>query len=232
MYWILILQDEQKRLDDELDKEVEELEKKYEPLRQTLYQRREELINGKAEPEEKELNDLKSYEDLPEDKVSSGFYLIDPKNTKEIPMFWLRAMKNNIIIRQHIGKSDEHILKSLIDIKGEKMEGKNYKLTFIFSENEHFHNKELTKTMIIDKDDDQKCLKSIGIKIDWKDTTSDKTHTSMTVLSMRNLVVNLQRVQQELNQRLISLVSLILKSYQRNVVYWRCKEGIESWMKS
>jgi hypothetical protein len=155
-----------------------------------LYKRREQLINGLVDPEEQELNDLESYEYSAEDKVSSRFYLTDPKNSKEIPFFWLKALRNNVILKQCISKSDEDILKHLIDIRGEKVQGNSYKLTFVFTENEYFVNKELVKLMVIDKGDDQKCIKAVGTDIEWKEKNGSTPRTAMMILSMRNFTSN------------------------------------------
>jgi len=155
-----------------------------------LYKRREQLVNGLADPKEKELSDLERYEYSVEDKVPNRFHLGYPENSKEIPLFWLKALGNNAILKQYISKSDENILKHLIDIRGEKVQGNSYKLTFVFSENEYFANKELIKLMIIDNDDDHKCIKAIGTNIEWKGKNANTPRTAMMVLSMRKFIIH------------------------------------------
>lgn len=167
---------------------MEELERKYEALRKPLYRRREELINGVADPEEKELRDLKNYGEAAAGEGDCE----NLKGRKDIPMFWLKAMENNPILSKYIDEADKCILESLTDIRGEKEEGNNYKLTFVFAKNDYFTNKELIKIMIVDKDNDRRCLKTVGTNIMWKlkDNNATRVTKSETVLPMRKQSVN------------------------------------------
>lgn len=165
--------------------EVERLERKYQEFRKPLYKRRRELVNNTDDPEEKELADLQRYEDPSASKPMDIPHLEELKSGKEIPSFWVTAIRNNGFIRRYVSLSDRKILESLVDVAGEKEEGNNYKLTFVFAENEYFTNKELTVSLIVDKQNDLKCLKVIGTTIDWKDKPGATVTTAASAMRKR-----------------------------------------------
>ena len=90
-----------------------------------------------------------------------------------IPDFWLRALQNNMMIAEEIQEHDIPILRHLEDIKASTSLGegrKGFQLAFCFGENAYFTNKMLTKTYLMDPDDDDECLeRAVGCKIDWQE---------------------------------------------------------------
>jgi len=148
---------------------IDALERKYEKLFEIWDEKREEIINGKREPEESELILLEEFK-IPTKK--KGISLVDPeelKANKGFPEFWARAMRNNPVLESYMKEFDLPILNFVTDIKAKKEEGNSYKITFTFAPNDYFTNTQLTKTMIMDKKDDQICKETIGTEIEWKE---------------------------------------------------------------
>jgi len=89
-----------------------------------------------------------------------------------VPNFWLQALQNNMITSEEVQKDDVPVLAHLMDIKySTKLnEGKKgFQLAFVFSPNEYFEDEILTKTYLMDPEDDDECLtKAIGTDIKWK----------------------------------------------------------------
>eukprot|EP00966_Prymnesium_polylepis_P300515 6944699-Prymnesium_polylepis.1 len=89
-----------------------------------------------------------------------------------VPDFWLQAFQNNMILAEEVQKADEDALKHLTDIKASTKlsDGKKgFQLAFCFSPNPYFENEVLTKTYLLDPDDEDECLqKSVGCDIAWK----------------------------------------------------------------
>jgi nucleosome assembly protein 1-like 1 len=128
-------------------------------LTKPLYERRNAIISGTAEPtpeeitagEAQSLKDDPDYESLP---APTGADASSPANG--IPEFWLTALRNHLGLSELITERDEGALKSLLDIrlsyldtKREGGEGKpGFVLSFVFAPNEYFTNEVLTKTYI------------------------------------------------------------------------------------
>lgn len=77
-----------------------------------------------------------------------------------------------MITAEEVQKDDVPILEHLVDIKYSNKLGegkKGFQLAFVFSKNEYFEQEVLTKTYLMDPDDDDECLtKAIGTDITWK----------------------------------------------------------------
>ncbi len=131
--------------------------------------KREELVNGLREPEAEELAKLEEYKEPTAEKGKSELDVEQLKASKGFPQFWLKAMENSRILKHYIKEHDEPILKFLTNVKTERLNDNDYKLTFTFAPNEYFKNTELTKTMIMDKEDSDICKETIGTEIQWNE---------------------------------------------------------------
>jgi nucleosome assembly protein 1-like 1 len=144
------IQQEHSKLEDEFQKEVLELEKKYFAKFTPLYEKRAEIVNGKAEPTEEEVNagddgnDDEQAEGASDDSAPKQGNVAE--DVKGIPEFWLSAMKNQTTLAEMITDRDEAALKHLTDIRMEYLEKPGFRLIFEFAENEFFNNKTITKT--------------------------------------------------------------------------------------
>ena len=111
------------------------------------------------------------------DKKKAPFYKqrCDIVNAADggVPKFWLGALQNNMITAEEIQPHDEEPLSYLTDIKASSKLGggqKGFQLAFVFKPNPYFEETMLTKTYLMDPDDDDECLtKAVGTDITWKD---------------------------------------------------------------
>lgn len=142
------VQKEHSKLEAQFQEEVLQLEKKYFAKFTPLYEKRAKIVNGQEEPTEVEIAAGKEDEDSEDEEDE------EPKEKKEVstevmtgvPEFWLSAMKNNVLLAETITERDEAALKHLTDIRLSYLDTPGFKLHFVFSENEFFSNKEITKT--------------------------------------------------------------------------------------
>ncbi|KAJ5743757.1 Nucleosome assembly protein 1 [Penicillium manginii] len=173
------IQKEHSKLEAQFQEEVLELEKKYFAKFTPLYERRSTIINGSAEPTEKEVEEGK--EDEEEDEEDEETKESEKKEQEDesespatgIPEFWLSAMKNQVSLAEMITDRDEEALKQLTDIRMEYLDCPGFRLIFEFAENEFFTNKTITKTYYY-KDEsgyggDFIYDHAEGSKIDWKE---------------------------------------------------------------
>ncbi|PNY18321.1 nucleosome assembly protein [Tolypocladium capitatum] len=147
------IQKEHSKLEAEFQEEVLQLEKKYFAKFTPLYEKRADIVNGKAEPTEEE---VKAGEDDEEERqqlrdegaaAESVPKQVDtPDNVTGIPEFWLSAMKNQVTLAETITDRDEAALKHLTDIRMEYLDKPGFRLIFEFGQNEFFANKTITKT--------------------------------------------------------------------------------------
>ena len=81
-----------------------------------------------------------------------------------------------MMVSEEIQPADEPVLEFLEDIKYSNQLGegkKGFQLAFVFGENPYFSDKVLTKTYLLDPDDEDECLsKAIGSNIAWKEGKS------------------------------------------------------------
>ncbi|KAK0626683.1 hypothetical protein B0T14DRAFT_113485 [Immersiella caudata] len=169
------IQKDHSKLEAEFQEEVLQLEKKYFAKFTPLYEKRAQIVNGKVEPTEEEVEAGEESEDEDEDA--------DPKDASKeekksdgpvsgIPEFWLSAMKNQVSLAEMITDRDEEALKSLTDVRMEYLDKPGFRLIFEFAENEFFTNKIITKTYFYQNESgyggDFIYDHAEGDKIDWK----------------------------------------------------------------
>ncbi|KAJ5414480.1 Nucleosome assembly protein 1 [Penicillium cosmopolitanum] len=172
------IQKEHSKLEAQFQEEVLELEKKYFAKFTPLYERRSTIINGSAEPTEKEVEEGKEDEEEDEEDETKDTEKKEQEDESEspaagIPEFWLSAMKNQVSLAEMITDRDEEALKQLTDIRMEYLDCPGFRLIFEFAENEFFTNKTITKTYYY-KDEsgyggDFIYDHAEGSKIDWKE---------------------------------------------------------------
>ncbi|EGR34542.1 nucleosome assembly protein, putative [Ichthyophthirius multifiliis] len=173
-----------KALDDELSEKMQLLQYEYELKSKPIYEKSQELIQGKY-PAEEDLKDLQKY--LKEGEKDQLEAL--PKE-QEISEFWSKAMWNNDILAQEIKQQDGPVLKSLKRIEYIPLDACKYELIFHFSENEFFKNSTLKKTFELDKEGEP--LKSTGTEIEWNE--GKKTTVKITKKTQKNKKTGAKRV--------------------------------------
>ncbi|KAI1180942.1 NAP-domain-containing protein [Nemania sp. FL0916] len=167
------IQKDHSKLEAEFQEEVLQLEKKYFAKFTPLYEKRAQIVNGKAEPTDAE---VEAGEDDDEDNdAESKEKTEEPKGTpiSGIPEFWLSAMKNQISIVEMITDRDEDALRYLTDIRMQYLDKPGFRLIFDFTENEFFTNKSITKTYYYQNESgyggDFIYDHAEGDKINWKE---------------------------------------------------------------
>lgn len=90
-----------------------------------------------------------------------------------MPGFWLAALKNHSVAGSFVMEHDIPALNHLVDVRSATLpEGKGFKLTFEFSENEFFTNSVLTKTYFVDNlwadMSEPDLVKVEATAVDWK----------------------------------------------------------------
>lgn len=151
---------------------------KYQPL----YERRLDIISGKAEPTEEEITEGQNADSDEEDEDEEEAQVTEINDdetaaegaAKGVPEFWLTAMKNCMPLSELITDDDEEALKHLTDIRLSYLDGQaGFKLHFTFSANEFFNETELTKTYHyqdqVGYGGDFVYDKAIGSEITWKE---------------------------------------------------------------
>ncbi|TGJ86433.1 hypothetical protein E0Z10_g2300 [Xylaria hypoxylon] len=144
------IQKDHSKLEAEFQEEVLQLEKKYFAKFTPLYEKRAQIVNGKVEPTDKEVEAGEEDDDDEEkDDESKTDQAEKPSETPKvsgIPEFWLSAMKNQISLADMITERDENALRSLIDIRMQYLDKPGFRLIFEFATNDYFSNKSITKT--------------------------------------------------------------------------------------
>jgi nucleosome assembly protein 1-like 1 len=170
------VQKEHSKLEAQFQEEVLQLEKKYFAKFKPLYEKRAEIVNGKAEPTDEEVQageaDDEEKEDEEEEAAAEEEKPEEPKEVPAgIPEFWLSAMKNQISLAEMITPRDETALKYLTDIRMEYLDRPGFRLIFEFAPNEIFTNKIITKTYYYQEENgyggDFIYDHAEGDKIDW-----------------------------------------------------------------
>lgn len=127
------------KLEGKFYEEAHQLEIKYAELFKPLYEKRDNIVNGKYEPTEEEAKweepgekdetdgdekDKPEEEEKSEEKTEEQKLVDDvlkklnmDENTKGIPQFWLTAMKNVELLEDMIQEQDEDVLKHLTDVR-------------------------------------------------------------------------------------------------------------------
>jgi len=169
------VQVKQNELQNQYKRECLELEKKYLELQKPLYDRRNAITTGSAQPtaEEIEAGEKSSLKDDPT-------YTPLPKDTEDapgIPEFWLTALRNHVGLSELITDRDAGALKHLLDISIAYLSADEpkpgFKIIFKFSPNEYFENETLVKTYVYQEEvgysGDFVYDRAIGTDIRWKE---------------------------------------------------------------
>merc|ERR1719414_2533801 len=102
------------------------------------------------------------------------------ENAKGVPEFWLHIFRQVDTLSEMLQEHDEPIVRHLEDIKVKYSDpGKpmSFELEFLFSENDYFTNKSLSKVYMMRAEPDEadplsfegpEIIKCTGCKIDWK----------------------------------------------------------------
>jgi nucleosome assembly protein 1-like 1 len=148
-------------LDEELEKKIRELTIEFDKKAVPLYDKQNEIIQGRALTSE----ELVEAEHFLTDEEKNQLETLS-KNTEPIKEFWLRAFKNNDILAPEVQEKDEEALKALTSIQYVREENSdNFELIFTFAKNEYFSNTELRKKFFVNKDEEPE--KSEGTEIKW-----------------------------------------------------------------
>ncbi|KAG0297360.1 hypothetical protein BGZ96_006739 [Linnemannia gamsii] len=149
------------------------LEKKYLELYTPLYQKRAEVVSGKTEPTDAEVEDGVSEDEEDEEEKDEDDEDKEIEKVEGIPEFWLTALKTNAQFADIITEKDEEALKHLVDIRMAYFEKPGFRLDFEFSPNDFFTNTILTKTYFYHDEPgyggDFVYDHAEGTKIDWKE---------------------------------------------------------------
>jgi len=152
---------QKKQMDAELEKAIQELTLKYEKLGEPLIIKSNDIIMGKTQPSDADMENIDLYMSAEE---KAGLQM----NNEAIAEYWATALKNCDMISQDIQEKDAAILKHLTKVECKILEdGNSYSLFFHFSENEFFTNNLLTKTFVLKEAENP--VKSEGTEIDWKE---------------------------------------------------------------
>ncbi|KAI0770910.1 hypothetical protein BD413DRAFT_553670 [Trametes elegans] len=163
-------------LQNQYKRECLELEKKYLELQKPLYDRRQAIVTGTAQPTEEEIEagEQVSQKDDPE-------YTPLPKDVKPapsgIPEFWLTVLRTHVAFSDIITDRDADALKNLNDIRIEYLptsaKKPGFKLIFFFGPNDFFENEVLEKTYLYQEEvgytGDFMYDRAIGTEIKWKE---------------------------------------------------------------
>lgn len=170
------IQKDHSKLEAEFQEEVLQLEKKYFAKFTPLYEKRAQIVNGKTEPTDAEVEAGEEEDDEEKDAESKPEKTENSSETLPvtgIPEFWLSAMKNQISLAEMITDRDEGALRSLVDIRMQYLDKPGFRLIFEFSENDYFTNKTITKTYYYQNESgyggDFIYDHADGDKIKWKD---------------------------------------------------------------
>jgi len=172
--------------------EVHALECKYASQYDPLYEKRKDIITGTVEPtdsdcewasEDEEEDDAIAEELKKKMNIGGDGDAKTPgseESAKGVPEFWLQIFRQVDTLSEMLQEHDEPIVRHLEDIKVKYSDpGKpmSFELEFIFSENEYFANKSLSKVYMMRAEPDEtdplsfegpEIIKCTGCKIDWK----------------------------------------------------------------
>ncbi|KAF5309527.1 hypothetical protein D9619_012368 [Psilocybe cf. subviscida] len=152
---------------------------RYLELQKPLYQRRHDIINGKATATAEEIEAGEQVDSKEDDE-----YIHLPKGITPaaagIPEFWLTTLRNHVALNELITDRDVVALKHLVDLRLEYLqEAPNssskpgFKLVFVFSPNDFFENETLEKTYLYQEEvgygGDFVYDRAIGTTIKWKE---------------------------------------------------------------
>jgi len=180
------VQAQHSKIESEFQMAILDLEKKFLSKFSPLYERRAEIIAGKAEPTDTEVaegkaadSDAESDEDDDEGgaKITEvdgeGKDKVDESGEKGIPEFWLTALRTHPAVNETIEDHDEEALKSMLNVRLSYLDDKpGFKLHFTFGPNDFFEDTEMTKTYYYQEQvgygGDFVYDRAIGHEIKWK----------------------------------------------------------------
>jgi len=154
---------QKKQMDKEMEDEMEAIVKKYNKLNQPINEKSFNLINGKSQPGDSEIEKIKPH--LSEEEITKikDYLLPDP-----VPEYWSKVFKNCIQLSQDIFESDYDVLKHLQKIEHhEEDNSNNYSLKFYFGPNEYFENEVLTVRFVMLSENEVDKIEGTDIK--WKE---------------------------------------------------------------
>jgi len=177
---VKVLYDQTGDIEDEQEKEFRALELKYEKKYQEIYEKRFQVINGKAENDPKLVEEFDARAELLQDDKFKELEvdICDVSGIQNTPSgvsgFFMKAMLANGSIGSTITEKDRPILGYLENIKLDlHEEGFGFDLTFVFESNSYFKNTELKKSFFLARENViEKC---VGTTIEWNDGC-DPTH--------------------------------------------------------
>lgn len=179
-------------------KEIAVLEQAFLEKSKVLMEQRRKIVCGELEPSAEtvakgveqnasKVEEIESDDDAEKKPQRKGVKVTSPDEVAQkndldaaaakadggIPGFWLGAMKNCEMLEAELFERDEKALKFLTDVTVEFVDGdalKGFTLTFHFAPNPFFDNAVLTKTFVMDQDDDEPDTidKMVGCAINWK----------------------------------------------------------------
>lgn len=184
------------KLEAQFQEELLALEKKYFAKYAPLYERRAEIIAGKIEPTEEEIETGKEAEEDNEDDEAEGAEENkdqdqddQDEDIKGIPEFWLTALKNLVPVAETITDRDDEALSYLVDVRMRYLDKPGFALEFEFAENPFFTNKVLTKTYYYQEETgyggDFIYDHAEGCEIEWKSAQTNLT-VSIETRKQRN----------------------------------------------
>ncbi|WFD44949.1 histone chaperone [Malassezia psittaci] len=192
---------EHQKIEAEFQREILALEKKFSQKYAPLYDRRKEIILGKAEPTSSEVesgeavdgdqDDEEDDEQTKQSTKSLADISIRSDAPKGVPEFWLTALKNHVALSEIITERDESALKHLVDVRLSYLDSSSstssdqppqqgFQLAFIFEPNEYFSNEQLVKTYFYSNQvgfsGDLVYDHAEGCEVQWKSAETNLTH--------------------------------------------------------
>eukprot|EP00793_Prasinoderma_coloniale_P005200 PRCOL_00000961-RA len=168
----------QAQRDELYEKFLEEraaLEAKYAKLYDPLLTRRKEVVTGKAEPTDEEVEAGPESGSAAAAAAAAAEGVVVENNEdgdeKGIPDFWLQAMRHHEAIGPAITDNDAEVLEYVEDIKTGKLTGEEeegFWLEFHFRDNPFFDNTVLRKEYVMIDEEEQLLDEARGTEIDWK----------------------------------------------------------------
>ncbi|XP_074659932.1 nucleosome assembly protein 1-like 1 isoform X2 [Tubulanus polymorphus] len=194
------MQFETMKLEAQFYEEVHQLECKYAALYDPYFLKRKEVVTGAVEPTDSDCDWPSDEEEEDEDELAEEMKTKaaiedegegdkkkeeeseekkEEENPNGIPYFWLTVFNNVEMLADMVQEHDRPIINHLQDIrvKHQDKEPIGFTLEFVFSANDYFTNKILTKqyTLRVGPDDDDpfiyegpEIIKCTGCTIDWK----------------------------------------------------------------
>lgn len=167
-------------IEAEMYRETHAVECRYASRYDSLFKKRDEIVNASYEPNDDECDfpsDVEDEDGEVKPKVEAPKNGSNEPSPDGIPLFWLTIFKNVELINENLQEHDEPILEHLKDIQVKTHESPmGFTLEFHFSENKFFSNSVLTKyyemrSVVDEKDpftfEGPEIVKCKGCVINW-----------------------------------------------------------------